>query len=61
MEKTSDRHVVTPLTGTIRDKSGNPCAGLKPDEYPTSAMCAVCGRPCKLAKPYSPEWEHSEG
>jgi hypothetical protein len=51
-------HAITPRYGTIRDRDGNPSLGLRPFEFPITAVCLECEQPIRLERYYLAEWVH---
>jgi len=43
MSLVGEQHAVTPETGTMRGKNGEPCYGLHPLEFPVTATRVTCG------------------
>ena len=54
-------HRITPLAGSARKvRDGTPADLTSPLDYPTEAVCLVCGQPVRIERYHFSEWRHIE-
>lgn len=51
-------HIAMPRDGTWVSRHGEPADMRRPDDYPLTARCNVCGGPIGLERLWQMEWRH---